>query len=211
MMPRQTVKVLCRDVEAPDAVPPPNCRRICRQEPGLADSQQLHVEDQRRVRRDNRRISPRSIAQVWWDNKPPPATSPHACDSLIPSPDDVACAQLEGEGPAAGARAVEFRPIREPARIMHRHLLARPRLGPAPRCHLDILQAAGCRHRRALHLGRPAVLSCHACSRFLRSALIHQHEARVVPTPRHHVGNYRPPMPRLENAPGATASQDGDS
>lgn len=68
--------------------------------------QQLHIEDQRRVGRDDASGATRAIAKLGGDNEPPVSTNTHTDDARVPPLDNLAAAQPEGKGTVAVARAI---------------------------------------------------------------------------------------------------------
>ena len=64
----------------------------------LADLRQVDVEDERRVRRDRRRLALRAVREVGRDRQPPPAADLHPDQALVPALDDLALAERQLEG-----------------------------------------------------------------------------------------------------------------
>ena len=75
----------------------------------LSDAEQLHVEDQRRIRRNDAARATGAIAHRWRDDQPPLPADAHPGDARIPTLDDAPAAQREREGLATVARAIESR------------------------------------------------------------------------------------------------------
>src|ERR1700733_8050370 len=70
--------------------------------------QQLDIEDQRRVGRDDAAGAARAVAELGRDDQRAFAADFHPGDALVPPFDDLAGAEPEAERRAAIDRAVEF-------------------------------------------------------------------------------------------------------
>src|SRR6185436_6618974 len=90
----------------------------------LLHVEELHLEHQRRVRRDDAAGAARAVAERGRDGELALAADLHAGDAFVPAPDDVALAEREDERLAAVLARIEFRSVRQPAGVMHAHLLA---------------------------------------------------------------------------------------
>src|SRR5262245_50277500 len=84
----------------------------------LPHAQQLHLEDQRGVRRDHPAGTPRAIAEVGGDGQLALAAYFHAGDPLVPALDDMARSQREREGPPVVLARIELGAVLEPAGVV---------------------------------------------------------------------------------------------
>src|SRR5258706_5577037 len=115
----------------------------------LLHVEELHLEDQGRVRRDDVARAARAVAELRRDGELPLAADLHALDALVPALDHVSLAEREDERIAAVLARIEFRSVGQPAGVMHAHLLAGGRGVSAADGEFLELQAAGgssCRH-----------------------------------------------------------------
>src|SRR5688500_9694679 len=87
-------------------------KRITR--PWLTNLQELDVEDQCRIRRDDVTRSFGAVAQRGRDHELPPAAHLHPRHTLVPARDHAAGPEPEFERLVAIAAGVEFRPIGKP-------------------------------------------------------------------------------------------------
>src|SRR5207302_752263 len=99
-----------------------------------ADAEQLHREHQRRSGRD-RTDTAVAVTQCGRDGQLSPPADAHTADAFVPTLDDLAGAELEAEGVAAVAGAVELLAARQPAGVMDLDALARYCRVPAADCH----------------------------------------------------------------------------
>ncbi len=111
---------------------------------------QLDLERERRVRRNDAAGAARAVREIGWDDELPGAADLHGRHALVPSFDDLTAADGERERLAAIFRAVELLPVGEPARVVHDRRLSRLRRGARPDLHVDVLQSA----RGRLHVLR---------------------------------------------------------
>src|SRR5262245_59019520 len=74
----------------------------------LLQVEELHLEQQRRVRRDHPAGAARAVAEVGRDQQRALAADLHAGHALVPALDDLALAEAERERAAAIERAVEL-------------------------------------------------------------------------------------------------------
>ncbi len=75
---------------------------------------QLHIEDQRRVRRDDTASASRPVPQIGRDDEAALSADPHAHHSLIPSFDYLSAAESELKRVVAVARAIDSGVLRSP-------------------------------------------------------------------------------------------------
>src|SRR5207302_552074 len=99
--------------------------------------QQLHVELERRVRRDRAREAARAVGEVRRDQQLAAAADLHARDALVPALDHPPLAERERERLPAVARAVELLSVEEPARVVDEDGL--PGLRARALAHLEVL------------------------------------------------------------------------
>src|SRR5687768_1274151 len=94
----------------------------------LLDVEQLHLEHQRRVRRDDAAGAARAVAELRRDGELALAADLHAGDAFVPSLDHVALPEREDKRLAAVKTRVEFRSLvsvfAQPAGVMHADFLA---------------------------------------------------------------------------------------
>src|SRR5260370_32584547 len=83
--------------------------------PVLADAQQLDLERQFGVRRDDAGRAPGAVAQSGRDDELALAADLHAGHALVPALDDPTGAELKGERLAAVEAGGELFPVGEPA------------------------------------------------------------------------------------------------
>src|SRR5262249_32925161 len=87
------------------------------------DPEQLDLEDQRRVGRDDAAGAARPVAELGRNDQRAPAADLHGGDALVPALDDATHAEWKFERLAAVDRAVEFLALGavliQPAGIMH--------------------------------------------------------------------------------------------
>src|SRR5690606_9043305 len=89
------------------------------------DLDQLDVEHERRIRRDDRRAASLAVAVLGRDEEIAPPADAHALEALVPAADHPAGPELERER-LPPPRAVELRAaavtrvgVVEPARVVH--------------------------------------------------------------------------------------------
>src|SRR5258708_25424297 len=136
----------------------------CREMPRwnrLLHLEQLDVEDQRGVGRDDAGGAPRAVAHGRRDDQAPLPADAHADHTAIPPLNHLPSAQAKLEWLAAVARGVELCAIGEPARIMHRHALSGPRLWAISHERVYVLHAVRQRVRLPLQRRRTDRLSRH--------------------------------------------------
>src|SRR5581483_12078388 len=89
----------------------------------LADRQQLHLEEQRRVGRNDAARAARAVAEVRRDGELALAADLHAGDAFVPAADHFAFAEREHERLAAVLAGIELgarlAAAVEPAGVMH--------------------------------------------------------------------------------------------
>src|SRR5688500_17134783 len=92
---------------------------------GSAHLEQVDDEDQGLVRADHRRRAPAAVGQGRRDGELTATAHLHAGHALVPSGDDLALAQLEGEGLATVPRRVELLAgLVRHTDVVHGHALA---------------------------------------------------------------------------------------
>src|ERR1043166_9476742 len=132
------------------------------------DTEQLHVEDERGVTRNLRGLAHGAVAERGRDDEPPPAADLHRPDALVPTFDDHAATEDEGERLPAVTRAVELRPVQESARVVDDRRLPRRRAGACAHDQIRVLESGGRRHllaRRAAPARREQVERARAHQR----------------------------------------------
>src|SRR5579872_5196119 len=109
------------------------------------DPQQLHLEQQRCVGRDDAAGASGAVAEIGRDRELADAADLHRGDAFVPALDHLPHADPELERLAAITRAVELAAVRQRADVVYGHGLARLRTGARPLLHILVLQAArGC-------------------------------------------------------------------
>src|SRR5262245_34814650 len=95
----------------------------------LANLQEFHFEEQRRIGRDHAAGAARAVAELGRDGELALAADLHACDALVPALDHVALAERKHERLAAVLARVELAAFRavveEPPGVVHGDLAAR--------------------------------------------------------------------------------------
>src|ERR1700686_5595464 len=109
-----------------------------------AEAEQLHLEDQRGVGRDDPTCALGAVAQLGRNGELALAAHLHGRDAFAPAGDDLALAAGKLEGVAVVARGVELLPVGEPARVMHAHELTL--LGGGPGTFHQVLDLQLRRH-----------------------------------------------------------------
>src|SRR6185295_6097655 len=117
---------------------------------------QLHIENERRIRRDDTSRAPFAVGEFGWNNQRAPAAHFHARHALVPALDHPPRAERERERPAAH-RAVELlaaviRRLRviQPAGVIHLDGLARDGLLPLANGAIGFDEAVGRGGRRRM-------------------------------------------------------------
>src|ERR1700722_9233872 len=127
----------------------PAARRAgCQQKPvALFDPEQLDVEQQRRVRRDDTAGAARTVAESRRNDQRTLAADLHGGDAFVPALNHVALADSEFEWLVAIDRRIEFlafhAPLVEPAGVIHDAGLAGLRRSAGAGFDIDDLQSIG--------------------------------------------------------------------
>src|SRR5437773_952920 len=102
------------------------------------DCEQLHLEDQRRARRNHAAGAPVAVAEMRRDDELALAAHAHRADAFVPAFDDAAAPDRKHERLAAVVRRIELLAALEPARVVHLHRVAglRPRAGALDELHV---------------------------------------------------------------------------
>src|SRR5262249_36217817 len=110
----QRVEIIVEDRDLHDALP-----RLCAR---LLHRQQLDIEHQRRVRRNDAAGAARAVTERGWNDQRALATDLHGTDALVPAGDHLPLADLELERLVAVHGGIELLALLavlvEPARIM---------------------------------------------------------------------------------------------
>src|SRR5688500_10416264 len=118
--------------------------------PGL-DAEQLDLEDQRRVRRNDAAGAARAVAKVRWNDQRALAADLHRRDAFIPALDHTTDTDREFERLTAIDGRVELRTLLavhvEPAGVMHDAGFARLRRRAGAGDGVEHLQAGRSGHR----------------------------------------------------------------
>src|SRR5262249_31296579 len=120
-------------------------------EPSLVDAEQLDVEVELGVGRNDPTRAARAIAERRRDDQASFAPHLHRHHPLVPAGDHLPDADDELERLPAVARAVELLAVRERAGVVHRHPLALLRRGALAYLVVDILQPRRSLHRIVAH------------------------------------------------------------
>src|SRR5581483_12358077 len=89
------------------------------------NAEELDLEDQRRVRRDLRRVSALAVGEIARDRQAAKSAHAHADETFFPALDHLVGADLEDERRASGlSRAVELAAVRERADVLHGDAIA---------------------------------------------------------------------------------------
>src|SRR5215470_15356128 len=115
----------------------------------LLRSHQLHIKDQRSIRRNCPGKTSFTVGQLWRNAELTLAADFHSLNAFIPALDDLSVAQDELERVASAYRTVELLARRQPPCVFNFHFFA----GNGKRSHagldVPVLQAGGSRDRRA--------------------------------------------------------------
>src|SRR5215831_15736280 len=103
---------------------------------------QLHIEDERRIRRDHARVALRAIGEVRRNPQLALAPNLHPRHAFLPALDYVPRPDLELERLTAD-RAIKLLPVRQPARVVHEHGLPVLRGRAGALADVPVLQAGG--------------------------------------------------------------------
>src|SRR5437763_1687425 len=104
------------------------------------DLEQLDLEGQLRVGRDDAGRAARPVGQLGRDGQFADAADLHALHALVPALDDLAGAKREAERPAAILAAVELGAVLEPAGVMDLDGIALGRRRPGPLARVFLRQ-----------------------------------------------------------------------
>src|SRR5438874_3951187 len=91
---------------------------------GGVDREQLHLEDQRRPRRNDAARAAVAVAEMRRDHELALATDTHRADAFVPSLDDTSLPDRKHERLAAIHGRVELRSALEPPGVMHTDVVA---------------------------------------------------------------------------------------
>src|SRR5438477_12519070 len=108
------------------------------------DCEQLHLEDQRRPRRNHAAGAPVAVAEMRRDDELALAAHAHRADAFVPAFDDASLADREHQRLTAIDRRVELLSALQPSRVVHADVVAGLGSGPSPFDDVDVSQTRRC-------------------------------------------------------------------
>src|SRR5438552_2988744 len=105
------------------------------------DCEQLHLEDQRRARRNHAAGAPIAVAEMRRDDELALAAHAHRAHALVPALDDASLADRKHQRLAAIHRRVELLSALQPSRVVHAHVVAGLGSRTGSFNHVDVSEA----------------------------------------------------------------------
>src|SRR6266550_4515953 len=111
---------------------------------GGVDREQLHLEDQRRARRNHIARAAVAVAEMRRDDELALATDAHRADAFVPAFDDAPLADRKHERLAAIHGRIELLPALEPSCVVHADVVTGLRSPARALDDLDVSQTGRC-------------------------------------------------------------------